>query len=92
MFHPIPSGNSTTRALRQVNDHHHLQEVPLVVNIAIEMDEIGPLIVRLVVEKHPSEKYEFVNWDDDSNPIYGKIKLMATIHHQAVVDLSIFRW
>ena len=27
---------------------------------------------------HPSEKYEFVNWDDNRNPIYGKIKLMAT--------------
>ena len=25
----------------------------------------------------PSEKYEFVNWDDESNPnINGKIKLM----------------
>ena len=23
---------------------------------------------------HPSEKYESVNWDDDSNPKYGKIK------------------
>ena len=23
---------------------------------------------------YPSEKYEFVNWDDDSNPIYGKIE------------------
>ena len=23
---------------------------------------------------NPSEKYEFVNRDDDSNPIYGKIK------------------
>ena len=23
---------------------------------------------------HPSKKYEVVNWDDDSNPIYGKIK------------------
>ena len=22
---------------------------------------------------HPSEKYEFVNWDDDINPIYGKM-------------------
>ena len=31
---------------------------------------------------HPSEKYEFVNWDDDSNPIYEKIKFMATIHQQ----------
>ena len=27
---------------------------------------------------HPSEKYEFVNWDDECNPIYGKIKFMAT--------------
>ena len=27
---------------------------------------------------HPSEKYEFVSWDDDRNPIYAKIKLMAT--------------
>ena len=27
---------------------------------------------------HPSKKYDFVNWDDDSNPIYGKIKKMAT--------------
>ena len=23
---------------------------------------------------HPSEKYEFVNWDDDIPNIYGKIK------------------
>ena len=32
----------------------------------------------LVVEKHPSEKYEFVNWDDEINPIYGKMPKMAT--------------
>ena len=25
-------------------------------------------------EPHPSEKYEFVNWDDVKFPIYGKIK------------------
>ena len=32
---------------------------------------------------HPSEKYELVNWDDDIDPILmGKIKFMATIHHQ----------
>ena len=32
---------------------------------------------------HPSEKYEFVNWDDFSNPIFlGRETLMATIHHQ----------
>ena len=28
----------------------------------------------LVGQGHPSEKYEFVNWDDVCNPIYGKIK------------------
>ena len=27
---------------------------------------------------HPSEKYEFVNWDDEIPNINGKIKLMAT--------------
>ena len=27
---------------------------------------------------HPSEKYDFVNWDDDIPNINGKIKLMAT--------------
>ena len=27
---------------------------------------------------HPSEKYEFVNWDDEIPNISGKIKLMAT--------------
>ena len=25
---------------------------------------------------YPSEKYDFVNWDDDDLPIYGKIKVM----------------
>ena len=33
---------------------------------------------RALSPGHPSEKYEFVSWDDDSNPIYGKIKFMAT--------------
>ena len=32
----------------------------------------------LVGQGHPSEKYEFVNWDDDISNISGKIKLMAT--------------
>ena len=32
----------------------------------------------LVVFSHPSEKYEFVNWDDDIPKSDGKIKLMAT--------------
>ena len=32
---------------------------------------------------HPSEKQEFVNWDDESNPIYGKIKNVP--NHQPVI-------
>ena len=32
----------------------------------------------LVGQVHPSEKYEFVNWDDDIPNFSGKIKLMAT--------------
>ena len=32
----------------------------------------------LVGQGHPSEKYDFVNWDDDIPNISGKIKLMAT--------------
>ena len=31
----------------------------------------------LVVESYPSEKYEFVSWDD-LLPIYGKIKMFQT--------------
>ena len=37
-----------------------------------------PNIFWLVVFGHPSEKYEFVNWDDEIPNISGKIKLMAT--------------
>ena len=32
------------------------------------------LFIWLVVFRHPSEKYEFVNWDDDIPNISGKIK------------------
>ena len=30
--------------------------------------------MELVVFRHPSEKYEFVNWDDEIPNISGKIK------------------
>ena len=30
----------------------------------------------LVVEPHPSEKYDFVNWDDEIPNISGKIEFM----------------
>ena len=30
----------------------------------------------LVVEPYPSEKYEFVTWDDDIPKSYGKLKVM----------------
>ena len=39
----------------------------------------------LVVEPYASEKYEFVNWDDDIPNIYGKIKNVP--NHQAVDQL-----
>ena len=35
----------------------------------------------LVVEPYPSEKYEFVNWDDDSQ-LNGKIKVMFQTTNQ----------
>ena len=36
----------------------------------------------LVVSTYPSEKYEFVNWDDDIPIYYGKIKHVP--NHQSV--------
>ena len=34
---------------------------------------------------HPSEKYEFVNWDEDSNPInMGKFKNWQPNHQPAI--------
>ena len=38
----------------------------------------------LVGGLNPSEKYDCVDWDDESNPIFSweNAKLMATIHHQ----------
>ena len=40
----------------------------------------GSKHIWLVGQGHPSEKYEFVNWDDDSNPLYEweNAKFMAT--------------
>ena len=35
-------------------------------------------MVWLVVKRHPSEKYEFVNWDDEIPNMNGKIQKMAT--------------
>ena len=40
----------------------------------------------LVVFSNPSEKYEFVNWDDNRNPIYGKIKFMFQTTNQEMVE------
>ena len=39
-----------------------------------------------MVFSNPSEKYEFVNWDDNRNPIYGKIKFMFQITNQEMVE------
>ena len=38
------------------------------------------------VFSHPTEKYEFVNWDDDIPNINGKIKFMATKPPTSIVD------
>ena len=43
------------------------------------------MVYRLVVVGHPSEKYEFVNWNDNRNPILvGKVKKWQP-NHQPVV-------
>ena len=34
---------------------------------------------------HPSEKYEFVNWDDDIPFLYGKIELMFQTTNQLLL-------
>ena len=49
---------------------------------------LNPIPYWLVVFRHLSEKYDFVNWDDDRNPIYfwENAKFMATSHHQPVFD------
>ena len=37
---------------------------------------------------HPSEKYEFVNWDDEIPNISGKIQKMATSYHQPAMSFG----
>ena len=41
---------------------------------------------------HPSEKYEFVNWDDELPNINGKTKLMATKPPTRLVAILAFQW
>ena len=31
----------------------------------------GGFLIWLVGQGHPSEKYDFVNWDDEINPIFS---------------------
>ena len=38
--------------------------------IPLEAVEPNVVIYWLVGQGHPSEKYDFVNWDDESNPIF----------------------
>ena len=43
-------------------------------NHQVTSDEISKdMNYWLVVSRHPSEKYEFVNWDDEISNINGKI-------------------
>ena len=39
----------------------------------------------------PSEKYDFVNWDDDIPKSYGKIKHVPN-HQQGIYNLSYGIW
>ena len=39
-------------------------------------DIAATTVYYLIGGFHPSEKYEFVNWDDDIPNEYGKIKVM----------------
>jgi hypothetical protein len=41
--------------------------------------------ICLVVEPYPSEKYDFVSWENIF-PIYGKIKLMFQTTNQVYID------
>ena len=41
----------------------------------------------LVVEPHPSEKYDFVNWDDEIPNISGKIEFMFQTTNQMMNEL-----
>jgi len=40
--------------------------------------------MNLVGGFNPSKKYEFVSWDDDMTPIYGKIKAMFQTTKQRI--------
>ena len=42
------------------------------------------IIIWLVVEPYPSEKYEFVSWDDGIPNMNGKIKIMFQTTNQYI--------
>ena len=55
------------------------------VSVLQGLARINPVYIQiywLVVEPYPSEKYEFVRWDDDMTPIYGK-KRKNVPNHQS---------
>ena len=68
--HQIPSEKSTCH----VPQNLHWKIVILI----SEKSLLNRIYYWLVVFRHPSEKYEFVNWDDEIPKISGKIKVMAT--------------
>ena len=61
-------------------------ELGIVVNIT--WYNYGIIMAGWWLYTHPSEKYDFVNWDDDRNPIYGKIKLMFQTTNQNMSNAS----
>ena len=42
------------------------------------------IIIWLVVEPYPSEKYEFVSWDDGIPNMNGKVKIMFQTTNQYI--------
>ena len=46
---------------------------------------MGVCIIWLVVEPYPSEKYDFVSWDDDIPNIWKVIKFMFQTTNQITI-------
>ena len=54
-------------------------------NIAIENGDVPKLCSGWWLTFNPSEKYEFVNWDNEIPNISGKIQVMFQENHQSVL-------
>jgi len=48
------------------------------------VEKLSSIIIWLVVSTYPSEKYEFVSWDDDIPNIWKVIKAMFQTTNQII--------